>query len=132
MVGDVSYRMAPPIVERYYEPTEDKYLSVILDGLHRVWLARELGLKSIWVIEIADIPETLLPVALPLQWEDVKIVEAVPPTNAKRRFRYSSPEELRMSLASLTDSPINKDNFQYFLYRDLGALGSSGIRSTQV
>ncbi len=122
------FRMAPPIVEIYDEPGEGQ-VKALVDGLHRVLLARERGLDSLWVVEISDIPPTMPLVPLPLTWADVTLADEVPPLHAKRRFRFPTRASFP-DLSSLSVVPINDKNFMYFFYRDLSFLGSEGIRSS--
>lgn len=123
------YTMTPPVIETAYDPALGEVVSAIVDGQHRVWLARALGYERIRVVEITHIAHDLPLLSLPLRWEDAREVETVPPTGEKRRFRFQSPEALRAAIAHLTKTPITGENFRYFLYRDLAVLGSSGIRS---
>lgn len=127
--GD-SFRLSPPIVETYYEAQERAIVTAVVDGLHRIWLARELGLKEIWVIEISDIPDKFPLVPLPLKWDDVRMFDTVPPTYEKRRFRFPTIESFP-DVSGLTKVPITPENFLYFFYRDLSSLGSTGIRSSK-
>lgn len=127
--NDDKFNLIPAIIETYYEAAEKAVVSVIVDGLHRVWLARQLGLKEIWLIEISEIPDDFPLVPLPLSWEDVKLVDVVPPTHEKRKFRFPSFESFP-NVSKLTQVPITSDNYLYFFYRDLSLFGSSGIRSS--
>jgi len=127
--GD-NFCLAPPIVETYYESTEGATVTAIVDGVHRIWLARKLGLKEIWVVEVSNISAEFPLVPLPLNWDDVKMVDSVPPTHAKRRFRFPSIESFP-DISDLTQVPVSLENYLYFFYRDLSSLGSSGIRPTQ-
>jgi hypothetical protein len=122
------YRMAPPIIETYTEPTTGKTVSIILDGLHRVQVARQLGYKDVWAVEVTDVPALLPPIALPVSWNELRVYDTVPPSNAKRRYRYNSPADYP-DLRPVTATPVTAENYLYFLYRDFSVLGSSGIRS---
>jgi hypothetical protein len=104
------YSLAPPVVERYDEPALSTEVSVIVDGLHRVSLARALGIRELWVVDISDVPADFPVPALPLHWDDVRAVSTVPADRAKRTFRFPDLEQL------------------YFFYRDLSSLGSRGVR----
>lgn len=121
------YRMAPPIVETRFEPTLGKTVHVVIDGLHRLYTAKQLGLSNITVINISDVPERLPPVSLPVSWRELRVYDAVPHLTEKRRFRYKSPDEYP-DLSGLTSVAVTQTNFVYFLYRDFDILGSSGIR----
>jgi hypothetical protein len=126
--GEV-YRQAPPVIERYFEPTQGRLVSVIVDGLHRVSLARKLEVPDIWVVEISNIPDRFPVVALPLGWESVKNVNVVPRNSAKRTFRFSTIGQFP-NVSNFTSVAVTPSNYLYFFYRDLSTLGSSGIRKT--
>ncbi|HLI71596.1 MAG TPA: HD domain-containing protein [Ktedonobacteraceae bacterium] len=128
--NDRSFLISPPIIETYYESEENAMITAIVDGLHRLWLARELGLSEVWVIEISDIPQQFPLVPLPLQWKDVRVVTSVPSPEHKRRFRFPSFEDFP-DISNLTSVPVTAENYQYFFYRDLKELGSTGIRSAK-
>lgn len=102
------FSVCPPIVEKYYEPSEGKEIKVIVDGLHRIYLAFVQGFYTINTVEISKVPSEYPLVPMPLKWEDVKEEYIVP--KVKRVYRFP-------------DSPN-----PYFFYRDLSLLGSSGIR----
>ena len=122
------FRQVPPVIERYFEPTEQRMVNVVIDGLHRVFLARELELDKIWVVQITEVPDEYPVVSLPVRWEDVRPVIRVPANRAKRKFRYSSTKDFP-DLSGLTNTEVTEENYLYFFYRDLSALGSSGIRT---
>jgi hypothetical protein len=123
------FRMAPPLVETYHEPTENQTVSVIVDGLHRVLLARQFGIESIWVMEVSDISPQYPLVPLPLNWDDVELCNSVPPTHAKRKFRFPTLADFP-NVSALSDVEITDGNYLYFFYRDLSSLGSDGVRSS--
>ncbi len=51
-----------------------------------------------------------------------------PPTrDLKRRYRYRSLVDFPIDTYPVS-VPVTEENFQYFFYRDLGALGSKGKR----
>jgi hypothetical protein len=124
------FRMTPPIVETYTEPATGEKITTIIDGLHRLCVARENGVKEVWVIEVSGLPTLLLPISLPVFWNDIKLYDKVPPIDKKRCYRYKSPAEYP-DLSSVTSAPITQDNYLYFLYRDFSPLGSDGPRSTK-
>lgn len=123
-----NYRLAPPIVETYIEPTTGQPVTVIIDGLHRVLAAKQLGFDEVWAIEVSDVPNTLLPIALPVTWSYVVTYGEVPKWGAKRLYRYKSPAEYP-TLTAVTGQIVTNENYQYFLYRDFSVLGSSGVRT---
>ena len=113
--------ISPPIVEI---SEDDGNIKVVTDGLHRVFLARELGLKTINVIAISN---TAAPLPfLPLSWDEVKITETVPPSHLKRKPRFNSPEEVaRWNLQSPRHHERFLQGFENGLVLKLGSLHSS-------
>jgi hypothetical protein len=109
-IDNVSYRMSPPIVETYYEPSEQKIVTAIVDGIHRVWLARVLGLEELWVVEISNIPVHFPLVPLPANWTDIKEQNEVPETSKKRRYRFPRYEYFP-DISDISDVSINRENF---------------------
>lgn len=102
-----SFFIAPPIVETYFESSEGKNVSLIVDGLNRIWTAKRVR-GDIGCIEITKVPNQFPLVPMPLYWDDVKVEEEVP--QVKRKYRFPEASD------------------KYFFYRDLSILGSSGIR----
>lgn len=82
------YSLFPPVIE---VSSDDGNMKVIVDGIHRILIAKELGLSSVnaLIVEHSAVP---LPV-LPVSWEEVRLCEAVPPLAQKRKFRFSSLTE---------------------------------------
>lgn len=126
--GEV-YRQVPPIVERFFEPRLGRVASVIVDGLHRVSLARKFRIRDIWVAEISNVPQRFPVVSYALRWEDVSKVDTVPSSRGKRLFRFPTIEEFPI-VSDFTSVEVTPSNYLYFFYRDLSTLGSSGIRKT--
>jgi hypothetical protein len=115
-----TYFMVPPIVEVHQEEDGGTY-SIIIDGLHRLTIAREMGRKcNVVIIEGASIP----PHALPVRWEDVNLCENVPEFSKKKRWRDLSKVKLPEGMS------VDRDDIdpRYLLYRDFSSLGSNGIR----
>lgn len=87
--GQTNCIISPPVVEI---SEDDGNMPVITDGLHRVMLAKQEGITQINSIVIRN---TAYPLpALPVEWEEVKVCQLVPPSDEKRRYRFKSPEEL--------------------------------------
>ncbi len=83
--GKHSGILVPPIIE--VSPDDDD-LHVITDGLHRVTLAKMLGWEKINAVIIKN---TAVPLSvMPVEWEDVKIVNRVPDLAQKRKLRFSN------------------------------------------
>lgn len=120
-------RIAPPVVEVYEETTGNLQGEIwgLVDGMHRVILARQLGLTHIRAIIIHRVPKQFPLVPLPLRWEEVTGVQEVPERSQKRIFRFKDGESFP-DISSFSD--MRPEDVRYFFYRDLSALGSDGIR----
>jgi len=129
---EYSYRLpdeqllAPPVLERYTETAWDGHPLVIglMDGLHRCWQARSLGLAKVRAVVITEVPYPPLP--LPTSWGEVCVVEKPPEKSKRRNLRYKREEDYPASFKTTTR--ITKENVEYFLYRDLSSIGSRGPR----
>lgn len=129
--GDI-YRLGPPIVERYNE-THGLHRGEVwglVDGLHRCFFARRAGLPRIRAIVINEIPDHFPLVPLPLSWEEVRGVEAVPHEVEKRSFRHASLDTFPDISWFSNVRPETDREARYFFYRDLSILVSSGIRQS--
>lgn len=114
--GNEVWTVIPPVVEFQSEkaefhprrpgdpdcPPAEVEIPLINDGLHRVWLARELGL-NIRVVLIRGVPPAHPYYAYPASWPRVKLLDDVPTDKAARK---------RHRVADY-----------YSLYRDFGPLG---------
>lgn len=129
-------KLSPPIVEHYQEERGELTgdIFALVDGLHRCYTARKLGLTHIRVVLISDIAPQFPLVPLPLHWSDVSIVDEVPPLSKKRKFRFETIQDLMFhfdrypKVYSNSPLPSDKDNAKYYTYRDLSTIGSDGIR----
>lgn len=113
------FNIAPPIIE-----TSDEG-KLIVDGLHRLYYAKSLGMEHSLVVEITNVDPRYPLVPLPVTWEDVKVCSEVP--SVKRRYRFETVEDL-IAMGYEVPPNLTEDNIRYYNYRDLSALGSSGIR----
>ena len=134
MPGSVEFRyksdkiqvIAPPVVEEYVEDKgqfRGERIRGLVDGLHRCFAARDHGVRRARALLVSGMQHPLVPVAV--AWEDVRIVY-------KRRYRYDSRQHFLDQCAdtyNISDSQATEDNYQYFFYRDLSALGSRGERT---
>lgn len=93
--------IAPPLVEI---SQDDGGIWIVVDGLHRVTTAKELGLATITVAKVENTAASIP--ALPVSWDEVKYCDAVPPTELRRKFRFNSPLEVRKWI---------QDNYDRFL-----------------
>ena len=87
--SDSEWNLLPAIVEYQLEKDEVVY-PLILDGLHRVALARDQKLDKIKVIKIVnkliDFPPPAF--ANPKGWEDVRTVSSPPESRDKKYWRF--------------------------------------------
>lgn len=88
------FTMYPPIVE---ESVLDNNQPVILDGLHRIALARNLK-ESVMVIFISDIARECVFPCLPVSWEQVILCKAVPTIKRIPRPGWTDQSETYYSL----------------------------------
>lgn len=114
--GDEVWTVIPPVVEFSRErvqflprregdlshPPVDVEVPLINDGLHRVWLARSLGLP-VRVVLIRGAAEAHPYYAYPGGWSSVREVDEVPADKASRKLHRAADH--------------------YALYRDFGPLG---------
>lgn len=85
------YAFTPPIIE-YIENGKGKIQKIIIDGLHRVLLAKKLKKKTIRVITIENIPQNLIVPAAPNSWKELKLLKSAPESKYKRKWLIK-PEE---------------------------------------
>lgn len=116
--------ISPPLVE-ISKPDGDKPL--LVDGINRFLLAREVGVPRVRSIVIAGVPDHFPLVPLPSRWDEVCVHETVPPEIEKRRFRFPDLD-LFPDISWFSEVEVTGENSRYFFYRDLSPLGSSGIR----
>jgi len=91
--SDVMYNLLPIVIE--YQMEKDGSINpIILDGLHRVILARKKNLKKIQVIKIADVSKRypVFGYVNPKGWEDVKLTKTAPAKKDKRHWRFPIEE----------------------------------------
>jgi len=124
MDGRIVRVIAPPIVELWENEGH-----LLVDGMHRVCLARQRGRSTITCAVIRGVTTPLVP--LPTVWEKVRSYPPgeMPGGSEKRDYRFQDAASLRDTMPGIRDK-VTDQNYQYFLFRDLGALGSSGIRET--
>ncbi len=115
--------LAAPIVE--FWPGEGLLL---VDGIHRIWSAREQGRTEVICAVVRKVTVPLVP--FPVLWEDVKVfpLGQQPTEEEKRAYRFPDTASLRAAVPGIANK-VTDDNFRYFLFRNLDELGSSGIRA---
>jgi hypothetical protein len=74
--------MIPPIVEDDHE-----FGPCLLDGTHRVYLARMLGIKTLSVLHISSVLEDTPMIALPNRWDEIVKYGTMPVNDLKKRRR---------------------------------------------
>jgi hypothetical protein len=121
--------VSPPFIEYDFADGGDVHeptLSIV-DGLHRLAVARKLGFHGTTcvIIDGASVP---LPVE-PLTWDQVTEVDVTPEHENKRIYRYSTSSELREAGVPLTVAITDK-NAPHLLYRNYAAFGSTGVRQS--
>lgn len=79
------YALVPPIIE-CVEDSNGKIKKIIIDGLHRILLARKLKRKTVTVVIIENIPQKLILPAAPNSWEELKVVKNAPESKYKRKW----------------------------------------------
>ena len=121
--GLVTTYVAPPIIEEW--PSEGR---LIVDGLHRLWLARELGVKRVSCVFIRNVTVPLVP--LPVRWDQILVYAPgqYPAEAEKRCYRFDSYAAAIATVNQATDWGVTAENYRYFFFRDFSPLGSSGIR----
>lgn len=130
------YKLAPLIVELYKETSGEIKGEVyaLVDGLHRCYTAKQLGLTHIRAVLISDIAPQFPLVPLPLKWTDVKKTTEVPNPSNKRKYRFNEIQKFHALIekfplvypqSSILDNP---SEVKYYTYRDLSEIGSDGIR----
>lgn len=112
--GGKDYVISPPVIE---VSEEDGSILVITDGLHRIFIAKELGLATIRAIKIENTAAPL-PV-LPVDWSEIKLCDVVPPTEQKRKFRFAGMKEIWQWIATHQTRFNQGFDPQYFFYRSL-------------
>ena len=119
--GVNKFIFGPPIVE---VSLIDNAKPLLLDGLHRLFLAKKLR-KKIRVIWLSKISKELPIIALPLKWTEIKKYSEVPALKKMRRYRWQTfkdfCQEMHFPKATL-------ENFRYFLFRDVSSINSSWHR----
>jgi len=83
--NDKKYTFIPPIIESI-ENSKGKMQNVVIDGLHRMLLAKKLKKETATVIVIRNIPQKLILPVVPNTWEEMEIVEIAPKGERKRRW----------------------------------------------
>ncbi len=100
---EVEFDLIPPIVE---EDAEDG--DVLLDGAHRVYLARECGIPVVRALVVRGVDPNYPVYARANEWDEVVEYDETPPIHLKKRYRVED---------------------SYSLYRDFTAFSTTTPRS---
>ena len=94
----------PPMVEESLKSDGNKVF-LICDGLHRLYLARKLGIK-VKVVLIQNIPEEFPYYAYPNEnkWDDVIEIDELPQGFVKKRYRVENHRKLFRDFNSAFDN----------------------------
>lgn len=114
--------VGPPLVEVW-----EGEGALLVDGLHRTWLARDEGRESISATVITGVKVPLVP--MPTTWEAIRwFAPGLRPTaEEKREYRFRDPAAVRSVIPGSADR-VTASNYEYFLFRMLEMTGSEGIR----
>lgn len=87
------YTLLPVIIE-YQREKDGSVNPIILDGLHRISIARSQKLDTVQVIKIAKVNKKypIYGYVNPNGWEDVKLVKTAPDKQNKRFWRFPLKE----------------------------------------
>lgn len=121
-VGGTERLISPPLVEI---SEADEGAPVLVDGLHRFWLAREEEIP-IRVIFVSGVPRKLPVTCYPVGWDEVRVYDSVPEWALKRRYRFNTLAEVPSIPGLFLDRDADP---RYVLYRELIGLGSGLVRS---
>lgn len=83
-----------PVVVECQREKDGSVVPIILDGCHRISIARSQKLKTVQVIEIAKVDEKypILGYVNPHGWRDVELVKTAPEKKNKRLWRFPLKE----------------------------------------
>lgn len=101
--------ISPPIIE--YSDADKK--NIIVDGIHRFYLARQLG-HWVSTIYIQKVNEFYPVIGMPVEWNDV--------------IEYSEPPQEVQNRRRLREGIENKSEILRKFYRDYSVIGSTGRR----
>jgi hypothetical protein len=95
--ADETWNLLPPIVE---ETEEDG--PYILDGGHRTYRAKSIGIRIVNAVHITDIRPDCPVYAHPNEWSEVVEYDEVPPV--KKKYRVDDPYNLYRDFSDLNGS----------------------------
>ena len=75
--------MLPPVVE-----DDGEHRPCLIDGTHRAYLAKQLGMRSMVIVHISGVPIEMPMIPLPNRWDEIVEYEIIPTDkNLKKRYR---------------------------------------------
>ncbi|HUC96056.1 MAG TPA: hypothetical protein VMR16_00100 [Candidatus Saccharimonadales bacterium] len=80
--------MMPPIVE-----DDCEFGPCLLDGTHRAYLARQLGMKSLGVLHVRGVLKSTPMIPLPNQWSEIIEYETIPTDKSKKKRYRNLPDK---------------------------------------
>jgi hypothetical protein len=106
--GDSSIGLVPPIVEEDAE--NGPYL---IDGAHRTYVARKLGVEVISVLRIRDVLQSAPFYAFPNEWDEIIEYDETPADPVlKKHYRGDSPRSLYRDFSKLNGSTMREPGTQ--------------------
>ena len=78
----VTTGMMPPVVE-----DDCEFGPCLIDGAHRAYLARQLGMRSMVIVRICGVPKELPMIPLPNRWDEIVEYDVIP-TDKDKKKRY--------------------------------------------
>jgi len=96
--------MVPPIIEH-----DSEHGNCLVDGTHRICMARQLGKRTVRAIYISGVPIEYPLFAFPSEWSEMVEYDAAPPDGPlKRVYRPGDPMRLRRDFGPLNGSVMRK------------------------
>jgi hypothetical protein len=80
--------MMPPIVE-----DDQEFGPCLLDGTHRAYLARRLGIKSLGVLHVSGVSKETPMIPLPNQWNEIIEYDTIPTDKSKKKHYRNLPDK---------------------------------------
>ncbi len=85
--AEVTVGMMPPVVE-----DDEEYGPCLLDGTHRAYLAKQLGMRTLGVLRISGVPKDMPMIAYPNGWEELVEYYSIPDDKSKKKYYRNLPK----------------------------------------
>lgn len=85
--AEVTVGMMPPVVE-----DDEEYGPCLLDGTHRAYLAKQLGMKTLGVLRISGVPKDMPMIAYPNCWNELIEYDTIPVEKNKKKYYRNLPK----------------------------------------